>query len=81
MLCGKTAAAVFDFYESVIEADLENLTGIQVSLINADTVRLSLNVCCRADLSDLAGGNALYEKDEDEDYQHLVFFPEGGAKQ
>ena len=81
MLYGKTAAAVFDFYESAIEADLEGLTSIQVSLTNAGTIRLSLNVCCKVDLSELAGSNTRYEKDEDEDYQHLVFFPEGGAKQ
>ena len=53
MLSGKTATAVFDFYESVIEADILNLTGIQVSLIKAKGLRLSLNVCCKADLSAL----------------------------
>ena len=80
MLSGKTAAALFDFYEKVIETDLENLTGVQVSLTNTDSLRLSLNVCCKADLSALADRpDVRYESDGDEDYRHLVFFPEGGA--
>ena len=80
MLSGKTAAAIFDLYEEVIEADLENLTSIQISLTNINGLRLSLNVCCKADLSNFARiNNVLYEKDEDEEYQRLVFFPEGGA--
>ncbi len=57
MLSSKTATAVFDFYESVIEADILNLTGIQVSLIKAGGLRLSLNVCCKADLSALVSGD------------------------
>ncbi len=81
VLSGKTAAAVFDFYESVIEADLENLTKVQVSLTNADGLRLSLNVCCKADLSDFADKeNVRYDKDGDEGYQHMVLFPQGGAE-
>lgn len=80
MLSGRAAAAMFDFYESVIEADLENLTSVQVSLVSAGGLRLSLNVCCSADLSSFANkDNTIYEADGDEGYQHLVFFPEGGA--
>ncbi len=74
MLSSKTATAVFDFYESVIEADILNLTGIQVSLIKADGLRLSLNVCCKADLSALVNGDSIRcEKEDDEEYQRLVF--------
>lgn len=63
MLSGKTTIAIFDFYESVIEADTLNLTGIQVSLSNAEGLRLSLNVCCKADLSSFSDkDNILYEK-------------------
>ena len=50
-LSGKNAAAILDFYEEVIEADLENLTSVQISLANINGLRLSLNVCCEADLS------------------------------
>ena len=80
MLVGRTAAAVFDFYEEVIEYDLERLKSIQVSLIDADKLRFSLNVCCGADLSSLAENqdNVIYENDDE--YQHLVLFPEGGAE-
>lgn len=80
MLSGKTATALFDFYESIIEIDTLNLKGIQVSLSNAVGLRLSLNVCCKAELSFLAGKeNIRYEKEDDEDYQRIVFTPEGGA--
>lgn len=80
MLSGKTAAAIFDFYEKIIEADLENITSIQVSLTYINSLRLSLNVCCKADLSYLADkANICYDKDEAGGYQHLVFLPEGGA--
>ena len=80
MLPGKTATAIFDFYESVIETDTLNLTGIQVSLSNAAHLRLSLNVCCKADLSFLADNeNVRYEKEDDEDYQRIVFTVKGGA--
>ena len=79
MLSGKTATAVFDFYESVIEADILNLTGIQVSLAQADGLRLTLNVRCKADLSHLAdGANILYEKEDDGEYQRIVFFAKEG---
>ena len=78
MLSGKAAAAMFDLYEQVIETDLENLASVQVSLTDVSSLRLSLNVRCTADLSALANkDNVRYEADED--YQHLVFFPEGGA--
>lgn len=82
MLSGKTATAVFDFYESVIEADTLNLTGIQVSLIKANGLRLSLNVCCKADLSALvSGANIRCEKEDDEEYQRLVLeVKEGDGK-
>ena len=81
MLSGKTATAVFDFYESVIEADILNLTGIQVSLIKADGLRLSLNVCCKADLSTLVSGDSIRcEKEDDEEYQHLVFEAKEGDR-
>ena len=80
LLPGKTATSIFDFYESVIEADTLNLTGIQVSLSNAADLRLSLNVCCKADLSFLAGNeNVRYENEDDEDYQNLVYIVKGGA--
>ena len=81
MLSGKTATAVFDFYESVIEADILNLTGIQVSLIKANGLRLSLNVCCKADLSALVNGDSIRcEKEDDEEYQHLVFEAKEGDR-
>ena len=81
MLSGKTATALFDFYESVIETDILNLKGIQVSLSNAVGLCLSLNVCCKADFSFLANKeNVRYENEDDEDYQRIVFTPEGGAK-
>ena len=80
MLPGKTATAIFDFYESVIEADTLNLTGIQVSLSNAVGLRLSLNVCCKVDLSSFADkDNIFYENEDDEDYQRIVFIVKGGA--
>ena len=81
MLSGKTATAVFDFYESVIEADILNLTGIQVSLAQADGLRLTLNARCKADLSHLAdGANVFYEKEDDEEYQRLVFEAKEGDR-
>ena len=81
MLSGKTATAVFDFYESVIEADILNLTGIQVSLIKANGLRLSLNVCCKADLSALTSGDSIRcEKEGDEEYQRLVFEAKEGDR-
>ncbi len=77
-LSGETAAAIFDFYESVIQADLENLTSVQVSLTDAKGLRLSLHVRCKAELSTLAAhAKVRYEADGDE--RHLVFLPEGGA--
>lgn len=80
MLPGKSAAAIFDFYEQVIESDLENISGIQVSLSDVEGLRLSINICCKADLSSLAcKGNVRYETDDDEGYQHLVFLLEGGV--
>ena len=51
MISDKNAAAILDFYEEVIEEDLENLTSVQISLANINGLRLSLNVCCEADLS------------------------------
>lgn len=78
MFSGKAAAAIFDFYESVVETDLENLTSVQVSLAKAEGLRLSLNICCKADLSAFAAKpNVRYEADED--YQHIVFLAEGGT--
>ena len=78
MFSGKAAAAIFDFYESVVETDLENLTSVQVSLAKAEHLRLSLHVCCKADLSAFADKpHVRYEADED--YQHIVFLAEGGA--
>lgn len=78
MFSGKVAAAIFDFYESVVETDLEHLISVQVSLAKAEGLRLSLNVCCQADLSVFADKpNVRYEADED--YQHMVFFAEGGV--
>lgn len=80
MLPGKSAAAIFDFYEQVIESDLENISGLQVSLSDVEGLRLSINICCKADLSSLARkGNVRYETDGDEGYQHLVFLLEGGV--
>ena len=80
MLSGKSAATVFDIYEEVIEADLENLTSVQVSLSNVGVPRLSLNVCCKADLSAFANSdNVRYESDGDDEYQHLVFLLKGDA--
>ena len=80
MLSGKTAAAILDFYEDVIEADLEQLTSVQISLADTNGLRLTVTVCCNADLSSFAKRNGVrYEKDDDDNYQRLVFFPEGGA--
>ena len=80
VLPGKSAAEIFDFYEQVIESDLENISSIQVSLAYVEGLRLSVNICCKADLSFLAfKGNIRYEKDDDEGYQHLVFLLEGDA--
>ena len=80
VLSGKSAAEIFDFYEQVIESDLENISSIQVSLADIEGLRLSVNICCKADLSFLAfKGNIRYETDDDEGYQHLVFLLEGDA--
>ena len=80
MLSGRVTAAVFDFYEKAVEADVEHLTSIQVSLMHMDILRLSLNILCEADLSRLAESrNVHYEADGDDGYQRLVFTPEGGA--
>ena len=80
MLPGKSAAAIFDFYEQVIEADLGNISSIQVSLADVEGLRLSVNICCKADLSFLAlKGTVRYVTDDDEGYQHLVLLLEGGA--
>lgn len=80
VLPGKSAAKIFDFYEQVIESDLENISSIQVSLADVEGLRLSVNICCKADLSFLAfKGNIRYETDDDEGYQHLVFLLEGDA--
>lgn len=80
VLPGKSAAEIFDFYEQVIESDLENISSIQVSLADVEGLRLSVNICCKTDLSFLAfKGNIRYETDDDEGYQHLVFLLEGDA--
>lgn len=80
VLPGKSAAEIFDFYEQVIESDLENISSIQVSLADVEGLRLSVNICCKADLSFLTfKGNIRYETDDDEGYQHLVFLLEGDA--
>ena len=80
MISDKNAAAILDFYEEVIEADLENLTSVQISLANINGLRLSLNACCETDLSIFSNkGNVLYEMDGDAGYQHLVVIIEGGA--
>lgn len=82
MIPGKTAAAMFDFYESVLETDLDHLAGIQVSLTNTEGLRLSLNICCKADLSGFADKeNIHYETDKDDDYQRIIFFVRGGVQQ
>ena len=80
VLPGKSAAEIFDFYEQVIESDLENISSIQVSLAYVEGLRLSVNICCKADLSFLSfKDNIRYETDDDEGYQHLVFLLEGDA--
>ena len=59
---------------AIFVCDILNLTGIQVSLIKANGLRLSLNVCCKADLSALVSGDGIRcEKEDDEEYQRLVF--------
>lgn len=81
MLPGKTATALFDFYESVIEAGLESLSGVQVGIADTDGLRLSLNIRCKADLSAFAKAeNVRFEKEEGDDYQRLVFLAGGGGK-
>ena len=43
--------------------------------------RLSLNVCCKADLSALVSGDSIRcEKEDDEEYQHLVFEAKEGDR-
>lgn len=80
MLSGRVAADMFDFYEEAIEVDVKHLTGIQVSLTNTDRLRLSLNILCDADLSQLTERRNVYYEDEGDDgYRHLVFIPEGGG--
>ena len=82
MIPGKTAAAMFDFYEAVLETDLDHLVAIQVSLTNMEGLRLSLNICCKADFSGFADRkNVRYETDEDDDYQRIIFFVKGGVQQ
>lgn len=81
MFSGKTAADIFDFYEEIIEVDLEDLAGVQVSLADVNGLRLALNVRCKADLSAFAGHPGVhYEMDEEDAYQRLIFFPKGGAE-
>ena len=79
MLAGKTATALFDFYEAVIEADMETLTCVRVSITDTANLRLSLHVCCNKDLSVFADKKICFETDGN--FQHLVFFPEGGSDQ
>lgn len=44
-------------------------------------MRLSLNVCCKADLSALVSGDGIrYEKEDDEEYQRLVFEAKEGDR-
>ena len=51
------------------------------SLIKANGLRLSLNVCCKADLSALASGDSIRcEKEDDEEYQRLVFEAKEGDR-
>lgn len=77
-ISGISSAAVFDFYEEVIENALHNLKSVQLSLANTGTLRFSMNVRCGADLSAFAEKDGvIYEKDDE--YQRLVFFPEGGG--
>ena len=74
---GITSACLFDFYEEVIEYALHDLKSVHISFADTGSLRLSMNVHCKADLSDFARrNNVLYEKDDE--YQRLVFFPEGG---
>lgn len=82
MIPGKTVAAMFDFYESVLETDLDHLASMQVSLTNTEGLRLALNICCKADLSGFADReNICYETDKDDDYQRIIFFIRGGVQQ
>ena len=81
MIPGKTAAAIFDFYEAVLETDLDHLAAMQVSLTNTEGLRLSLNICCKADLSGFADKeNIRYETDEDDAYQRIVFLVREGVQ-
>ena len=44
-------------------------------------MRLSLNVCCKADLSALVSGDSIRcEKEDDEEYQRLVFEAKEGDR-
>lgn len=77
-ICGITSAYVFDFYEEVIEYALHDLKSVHISLAGTGSLRLSMNVRCDTDLSAFARrNNVLHEKDDE--YQQLVFFPEGGG--
>ena len=77
-ISGISSAAVFDFYEEVVENALHNLKSVQLSLANTGTLRFSMNVRCGADLSAFAEKDGvIYEIDDK--YQRLVFFPEGGG--
>jgi len=79
-ISGIASAAVFDFYEEVIEYALHNLKSVHLSLANTGTLRFSMNVRCGADLSAFAEKDGvIYEKDGE--YRRIVFFPEGGGTQ
>ena len=80
MLEGREAAAVFDFYEEVIEDALTDLKSVQVSLTNIKNLRLTLNVCCMVDLEHFAARTAVCYENEGDGYQRLIFSVGGGAK-
>ena len=80
MLEGREAAAVFDFYEEVIENALTDLKSVQVSLTNIKNLRLTLNVCCMVDLEHFAARTAVCYENEGDGYQRLIFSVGGGAK-
>lgn len=79
MLPGKTAAALFDFYEEIIETALAGLTSVQISLTYANALRLSMRVRCGTNLSAFAERPGVLYETEEEEGQQVIFQPEGGG--
>lgn len=69
LLAGSDAAAIYDFFEDVIEAGLGSLRSINIRAVQLDgRLRIAISLQCDADLSALKVSYpaAEFEKDEDE---------------